>query len=232
MYSIQPEAVASGGAGPITMEDSTSRLSGDKRSDESTARIRGDKHLQVRELTRQNEVLKDLVERLQLELEEAVKREQRYRNRAAKLQAEAQVPVTSTDHVQNTRPAVSSAHGMNSKPAGARSLVPPLDLTRLAQYVDEDAKESDTDVASESAFDEEEFESSEGSGRIEMFKSDISPFKIDGAGGAMALPHCKRKLLGAHPLVPSLDLTHLAPYEDVDGEESNKDVAPKGALEE
>merc|ERR1719326_2425366 len=51
-------------------------------SNEPTTRLEGG---QGWEMQRENRVLKDLVERLHLELEEAVRREQRWKQKAAKL---------------------------------------------------------------------------------------------------------------------------------------------------
>lgn len=282
---LNPQMMTSGGAGPISIEDPALRLSGDKRSEdsalrlssdkrseESALRLSGDKHPQVRELTRQNEVLKDLVERLHLELEEAVKREQRYRNKAAKLQAEAEEPSVdgaqsaegppslhssklaapppcdprmhphpstfpSTFHPLRREPSIEhdssggggplnqggllSLSSISVQPSGhctesleasrglgatldaktdtARSLdsvhlpqrpthshcvkpsfVPGLDLSVLAQYMDENGEESDKDDASEGAFDEEEIEGEEDSGDLEFCEGGFDTLKMNG----------------------------------------------------
>eukprot|EP00435_Cladocopium_sp_Y103_P037533 s410_g9.t4 len=50
------------------------------------------------ELHRENQALKDLIERLHMELEEAVKREQRWKTKAAKLKARFSSPMTQAVH--------------------------------------------------------------------------------------------------------------------------------------
>jgi len=52
------------------------------------------------ELHRENQALKDLIERLHMELEEAVKREQRWKSKAAKLKARFSSPMAQAVHQQ------------------------------------------------------------------------------------------------------------------------------------
>lgn len=74
---------------------------------------------QAWELQRENQVLKDLVERLHLELEEAVKREQRWKHKATKLKARAASATVSRPPVPtppNMPPQPQACAGFNYPP--------------------------------------------------------------------------------------------------------------------
>merc|ERR1719188_619560 len=60
---------------------------------------RAEDRLAAKEMVRENRVLRDLVERLHLELEEAVKREHRWRQKVAQLKARVDL-----DHSRQTPP--------------------------------------------------------------------------------------------------------------------------------
>lgn len=110
--TMQMEAPMSGtsGAGPMHYNGSEAAYRHPGRGVGQEDQV-GDERPQVRELSRQNRVLKDLVERLHLELEDAVKREQKYRNKAARLSADV-------DEVGSPSAAASKQHS-GMKPPGA-----------------------------------------------------------------------------------------------------------------
>mmetsp|Transcript_117435 Transcript_117435/g.216217 ORF Transcript_117435/g.216217 Transcript_117435/m.216217 type:complete len:639 (-) Transcript_117435:109-2025(-) len=79
------------GAWPQDLSSSSGpgRMPGGPHSNEPTTRAEGG--LQAWEMQRENRVLKDLVERLHLELEEAVRREHRWKQKVTKLKARVEV---------------------------------------------------------------------------------------------------------------------------------------------